>query len=975
MTRTRSRSARALAGALSLALAVTGLSVIAASPAVAAPAVVYDSIPVEQPASYPSLGFQAQATHEFGDYVLLGGGNRVITDVTISLTSWACETGQWNLGDCVTTPGSTFTHPVTMNLYEANNTGSAPVVGDLIASVTQDVVAPFRPTPDSGEKCAQSAGSKPWYDAVRDSCQNGIAFDVSFDFSGEGAVVGNDVIVTLAYNTQSYGPAPTGNASGPENSLNVSLNNLSAPTVGTDENAGEMIRDTTFSGSTRGLKASTLISIYNGLVMEITADSVPPIDPLTDVTVYERDLGDYSASLTLAEYLEWHEGNPLAGADGSVVRQDGLNLGLVSASTVIKGIDASQPSAVVSRAQLRELIERASVVVESGSVTYQVPIFFGSPSSPTFTTLRSTSLTAGTHSFSQADTWATTRAFGPYGAQQTAPLGELIDAVFDAAAAAGGGVALAGFGVQADAPAVVAQVVWDGTRYTFTQPVIEACVPTSTTTVTNLELGGWSFTQTRAQGINEFVEGGLRVETFPDDDNLDGTTADQRKAAGYVPIDIALSEVGTVGIEFSSFEGTRPSLQLGFDADGDGTRDAYLVGEPWAYPNAGWSMTTDGDWADALFWVTGGNGFGVAPGSGYAGLGTLDDWLLANPEARIVEYGYSLGSGVNGEAVITSITVGCEQTLFDFELETLAPPTGERLFGADRYATAVEISKNSFPDGTTAVFIATGTVFADALSAAPAASSNDAPILLVRPTVLPPTVATEIQRLDPERIFILGSVGAVSQSVENAINALGTGAVIERLEGSDRYGTSRAIVERFYDDADRLFIATGRDFPDALAAGPAAAQVGGPVLLVPGTASALDPTTATLLDSLNPQTVYIAGGPTVVSDGILNQVDQIASVGAERLSGANRYETAVAINNEVFTTSEFAYIATGLGFADALGGAAAAASKSAPLYLSGPSCVPTTVLASITALSGQTVYVLGSEPVLGARVLNLEPCA
>ncbi|MER3394041.1 MAG: hypothetical protein RIA38_03640, partial [Microcella pacifica] len=119
MIRSSSPGARLLGSTAALALAVTGLTIAAASPAAAAPAVVYDSIPEAQPASYPSLGYQAQATWEFGDYVLLDGGNRAVSDVTISLTSWACETGQWNLGDCETTPGSTFSHPVTMNLYEA----------------------------------------------------------------------------------------------------------------------------------------------------------------------------------------------------------------------------------------------------------------------------------------------------------------------------------------------------------------------------------------------------------------------------------------------------------------------------------------------------------------------------------------------------------------------------------------------------------------------------------------------------------------------------------------------------------------------------------------------------------------------------------------------------------------------------------------------------------------------------------------
>lgn len=975
MTRTRPRSARALAAALSIALAVSGLSVLAASPAAAAPAVVYDSIPDTQPASYPSLGFQAQATHEFGDYVLLGGQNRVITDVTLSFTSWACETGQWNLGDCVTTPGSTFTHPVTMNLYEADTVAGVPVAGALIASVTQDVVAPFRPTPDNGDKCPQSSGSRPWWDDERGTCQNGFAFDVSFDFSGEGAIVGNDVIVTVAYNTQSYGATPTGNAAGPENSLNVSLNCVEPPTIGVDENAAAMFRDTTFQGSTRGLKESTQTacpvgSPLNGLRLQITAESVAAIDPLTDVTVYERDLEDVENAQT---YLQWHEGNPAAGANGSVVLEDGLHLGLVSASTVIKGIDPAQPSSVVTRQQLRELIERASVVVESGSVTYQVPIFFGNPSAPTFTTLRSTSLTAGTSTFTQDETWATTRAFGAYSAQQEAPLGELIDAVFEAATAGGGGVALAGFGVQADTAAVVSQVVWDDTRYTFTQPVIEACVPTAGVTVTNESLGAWDFSQTRTQGVNEFVDGGLRVETFNDDDGPG--SPDQRKAAGYVPIDIALSEVGTVGIEFLSYSGVRPSLQLGFDADGNGTRDAYLVGEPWAYGGGDWSTTVNGDWADAKFWVTGSNGFGVAPGGGYPGLGTLDEYLLANPEARITDYGYSLGSGVVGEAVITTITVGCSSTSFDFELPTLAPPSGERIFGADRYATAVEVSKESFPSGASTLFIATGTAFADALSAAPAAASVNAPLLLTVPFVLPSSVATEIDRLNPTTIYIVGGVNAVSAEVEAAIRALDGAVTVQRISGADRYATSRALAAEFFPTAASAFLATGLDFPDALAAGPAAAEVGGPVILVPGTGSTVDDPTLNLLDTLDTTTVYIAGGTTVVSQSIQDQLEALPLISTDRLAGANRFETAIVINDEIFGSSSSVYLATGLGFADALAGGAAAANVGAPLYLSGPACIPSTVFASINARTATTVKVLGGPIVLSDDVLNLVVCS
>lgn len=968
MIRSSSPGARLLGSTAALALAVTGLTIAAASPAAAAPAVVFDSIPEAQPASYPSLGYQAQATWEFGDYVLLDGGNRAVSDVTISLTSWACETGQWNLGDCETTPGSTFSHPVTMNLYEADNSGAEPVVGDLIASVTNDVVAPYRPTP-SPDDCAQSAGSKPWWDEDLQTCQNGIAFDVSFDFSGEDAVVGNGVIVTVAYNTQSYGADPEG-VNGPWNALNVSLATPSAPTVGTDESTTETIRDTTYQGDTRGLKSSTRLPNY-GLVMEITADSVPAVDPLTEVTVYERDV---KANETAQTYTEWHEGNPNGTLDNSVVLADGLHLGLGDPSTVIKGTDLTTPEGItantLTRSQLRTLLERASVEVASGSVTYQVPIFFGDPSDPTFTTLRSTSLTAGSHSFSQADTWATTRAFGDYGVQETAPLGELIDAVFDFAAAEGGGVALAGYGVQADSAAVVPSLVWDDTRYTFTQPVIEACVTTTSTEVTNLALGDWDFSQTRTQGINEFTENGLRVETFGE-----AGTLGQAKAAGYAPIDIALSEVGDIAFDIADgYTGVRPSLQLGFDADGDGTQDALLVGEPWAYGGGDWSTTVNGDWADARFWVTGGTGFGVPAGGGYPSLGTLDEYLLANPEARILEYGYSLGSGVIGEATIESITVGCAETTFGFELETLAPPVTERLAGDDRYETAVAISQAGFESGADTVYIANGVGYADALSAAPAAAQDDAPLLLTPANTLPSVVRAELNRLSPSTIVIVGGTAAVSNSVQNALEGLSFTPSVERVAGADRYATSRAIADYAFDTVAAIYIASGLNFPDALTAGPAAAELGGPIILVRGTSSSLDAATLQALDGLGDNEVTIAGGTAVVSAGIQSQL-VAESYLVKRNAGADRYATSIAINEDAFDAETVVYLATGENFADALAGSALAAGQGVPLYVSRTACIPENVYESIVALGTETIVLLGGPAALSTDVADLELCA
>ncbi|MDO9589793.1 MAG: cell wall-binding repeat-containing protein, partial [Microcella sp.] len=562
--------------------------------------------------------------------------------------------------------------------------------------------------------------------------------------------------------------------------------------------------------------------------------------------------------------------------------------------------------------------------------------------------------------------------FGDYTAQQTAPLGELIDAVFDAAAAAGGGVVLAGYGVQADTAAVVESVVWDDTRYTFFQPLIEACVPTVGPEVTNLALGGWDFLQTRDQGTNVFTEDGLLVSTF----DVDGGpgSPDQRKAAGYVEIDIALSEVGSVELDIApGYTGVRPSLQLGFDVDGNGTRDAYLVGEPWAYGGGDWSPTENGDWADANFWVTGSNAFGMPSGGGYPGFGTLDEWLIANPEARITEYGYSLGSGVTGSALIRSITVGCATTPFGFELETLPAPTTERLAGNDRYATAVEISKAGFgPGEPDTVFIATGTVFADALSAAPAAAELNAPLLLTIPTRIPDVVRAELIRLAPSEIVIVGSTLAVSAAVETALKALPFSPEVTRVFGSDRYATSRAITDFAFDSATTAFLATGVNFPDALAAGPAAAELGGPVVLIPGLRSTVDDNTTGLLDALGVTDVLLAGSTLVVSQAIEDALDDDYTV--TRLSGPSRYDTAIAINEFAFSTESVAYLATGQGFADALAGGALAANQGVPLYISLRACLDADVLQSMVDLGVTNIVLLGGLPALSLDVENLVLC-
>ena len=653
---------RVVASAATAVLSITGLAVVTA-PATAlvaaapSPAVVYDSVPGTLAPSYVSLGYAATSTSEFGDLVSLAGTDRALTSATISLTDWACESDFTPDGDgwtpaggtCVTTPGTSFTHPITLNFYDVDDSVLPAIVGDLITSVTKDAVIPFRPSAAEPGECPSASQWK----SESGTCQNGFAFTVDFDLSG-APVVADEVLVTVAYDTNTHGADPIGEP-GPYDSLNVSIAGEVAA-VGTDVDNDLMFLDSTWAGAygdggtggTGTLREDSGWTGYYGLILELEADNDQIVTPSTVEKVRQKDV---KPNETGATYQSWHEGKNNATPAYSV-HPDGLHLGDGAASTIIKGTGVVDSA--VTESQLRALLATASVEVTSGSVTFQVPIHFGTSPADHFTTLRSTSLTAGVHTFSLSDTWATTRAFGGYTVQEEAPLGELLNAIFSSADT----VWLAGVGVQADAPAVVPTLSFATSIYEFEQPEVAVTCsdPANAPVATDAVLGGWTFGQTRTLGSNTFVEGGLKATTVGDDE---GDPSSQSKAAGYLPVDFALADAGPIDMQLDDVSGSMPGVNLGVDLDNDGTQDGYLVYEPSFYGQNLWASNGIVNHDPAFV------GLPTVAGGGSAINGTLNAYLIAYPDARVMQFGYSLGSGAIGSVVITSLTAGCVTHTFD----------------------------------------------------------------------------------------------------------------------------------------------------------------------------------------------------------------------------------------------------------------------------------------------------------------------
>ncbi len=204
--------------------------------------VIYDAISPILPPSYPSLSFQATQTYEVGDLLTFAGTNRNLLSGAITLTSWACESNTWNSGLCETTPGATFSHPITLNIYEVADDGTA---GNLITSKTQTFNIPFRPS--ANPICTDT---NQWKD-TEGNCYSGYNHVVVFDLTG--ITVPDSIVYGVKFNTQSYGDSPIG-VDGPYNSLNVGLNTdvALAPYIGNDVIDNQLFWDSTYSGRLRG---------------------------------------------------------------------------------------------------------------------------------------------------------------------------------------------------------------------------------------------------------------------------------------------------------------------------------------------------------------------------------------------------------------------------------------------------------------------------------------------------------------------------------------------------------------------------------------------------------------------------------------------------------------------------------------------------------------------------------------------------
>ncbi len=296
----------------------------------------------------------------------------------------------------------------------------------------------------------------------------------------------------------------------------------------------------------------------------------------------------------------------------------------------------------------------------------------------------------------------------------------------------------------------------------------------------------------------------------------------------------------------------------------------------------------------------------------------------------------------------------------------------DRIAGQDRMDTSVEVSRSAFHDGADVVYLAYGWNFPDALVATAAAVKLHGPVLLATSDGISDSVRTEINRLAPKRIVIVGGTAVLSPRLEQSLSGLAP--TISRIAGEDRFDTARRIVADAFGatTVSNLYIASGMGFPDSLSAAAAAGASGMPVLTVLGWADTLDAATMTAISALHPAKITIVGGPNSVSAGIASQLSGVAST--VRIGGTDRFQTSELVAQSVTATAPSVYVASGMTFPDALTGSVLAGISGKPLLLTGGTCVPRYTTEALAGWHSTAITLVGGLNALSADVAVLSSC-
>lgn len=189
-----------------------------------------------------------------------------------------------------------------------------------------------------------------------------------------------------------------------------------------------------------------------------------------------------------------------------------------------------------------------------------------------------------------------------------------------------------------------------------------------------------------------------------------------------------------------------------------------------------------------------------------------------------------------------------------------------RISGNDRYKTAAKNAEKAIIENGNKkkVIIVDGRNYPDAISIAPYAAKNGFPILLANGNKLSDEQMSVIKKYGIDEAIIIGGQNSIGSSIDGLFNKS------TRVAGKDRYETSRLVAKKYFGDARKIVIASGRNFADALSVSYYAAQTNSPVVLTDGMKN--DDNLLKLLKDFNFEELVTVGGVNSIKESILSNI-------------------------------------------------------------------------------------------------------
>ena len=189
-----------------------------------------------------------------------------------------------------------------------------------------------------------------------------------------------------------------------------------------------------------------------------------------------------------------------------------------------------------------------------------------------------------------------------------------------------------------------------------------------------------------------------------------------------------------------------------------------------------------------------------------------------------------------------------------------------RIAGENRYDTCQKIFNHAKKKS---LVLASGEIFPDAL--ATSSILDQAGLLLTKKDQLPSEAQAAIKDLNHDNFLIVGGENSIQESLATSISNKYQYASHTRISGNNRYETSAKIGERLV--SSTVILASGENFPDALAASTLAQKIDSPILLV--SKDKIDQSVIDYFNKHNIKKALVVGGQLSISDKTLANAERL----------------------------------------------------------------------------------------------------